>query len=239
MENPEPKKVHKQRRPFQRGYTLVELMVVLTIIMVLSTFGVLVYQRTIAYAKETVCKTNLKALSDAVFFYLTEHDAFPASLGELNLEHFQKGYAKALEEGGLLVGLSYFILRMDAAGQAHAQFLTYENLKKYGPAKNVFTCPADKGGGHSYGINGTLEGKTASEIPGDALIVADCDHPAFYSLDDLSVRHKNKALVIAMDGRTGTAIRIETATETDGSVTNWVVDLVKEKTGKIPPGLNR
>ena len=231
METPELKKMKKQRRPLQKGYTLVELMVVLAIIMALSTFGVFVYQRAIAYAKETVCKTNLKALSDAVRFYLKDQDVFPASLGQLNLEHFQKGHAKAREEGGWIVGLSYFVLRMDAAGQAHAQFLTYENLKEYGAVENTFACPAGKDKGYSYGINGTLAGKPWSEIPADAIIVGDCDSPVFYSLEDLSERHRNKALAIAVDGAIGIVA--------DGTVTKWdrVKDLVVEKTGKIPPGL--
>jgi len=233
MKYPSARKLHKPSRPFQNGYTLVELMVVVTIIMVLSTFGVFVYQRAIAYAKETVCKTNLKALSDSVRFYLSDHEVFPASLGQLDLQHFQKVYAKALEEGGWIAELSFFVLRMDAADQAHAQFLTYENLREYGAVKKVFTCPSDKDGGYSYGINGNLAGKTWSEIPGDAIIVGDCDHPEFYTLDDLSERHRNNALVIARDGMTGTV--------SGGEVSKWdqVKESVEEKTGKTPPGLER
>jgi len=59
---PEEKESRKPVRLFQRGYTLVELMVVVTVIMVLSTIGMFAYKRAIAYAKETVCKTNLETL---------------------------------------------------------------------------------------------------------------------------------------------------------------------------------
>lgn len=233
MQCPEEKKPQKPPRSFQKGYTLVELMVVVTIIMVLSTFGVFAYKRAIASAKETVCKTNLKALSDSVRFYLTDYEVFPASLGELDLQHFQKGYAKALEEGGWMVRLSFFVLRLNAADQAHAQFLTYENLKKYGAVKEVFTCPSDKEGGYSYGVNGNLAGKSWSEIPADAIIVGDCNHPVFYALEDLSERHRNNALVIARDGMTGTVA--------GGRLSKWdrVRELVEDKTGRTPPGLDK
>ena len=228
---PEEKKSRKPVRPFQKGYTLVELMVVVTVIMVLSTIGMFVYQRAVAYAKETVCKTNLKALSDSVFFYITDHEVFPASLGQLKLRHFQRGYAKALEEGGLSVKFSFFVLRMDAKSQAHAQFLTYENLREYGVVKEAFTCPADRAGGHSYGINGTLAGKAWSEIPANAIIVGDSNHPVFYTLEDLSERHRNKALVISREGMIGEV--------TDGKLSKWeqVRKLVEDKAGITPPGL--
>ena len=231
MKSPKERELRKPSRPFQKGYTLVELMIVVTVIMVLSTIGMFVYQRAVAYAKETVCKTNLKALSDSILFYLKDHEVFPASLGQLKLRHFQKGYAKALEEGGFRATFSFFVLRADAANQAHAQFLTYENLREYGVAKDVFTCPADRDGGHSYGINGNLAGKAWSEIPADAIIVGDCNHPVFYTLEDLSERHRNNALVINTAGMIGKV--------TNGELSKWeqIRKLVQDKAGITPPGL--
>ena len=131
----------KLKEKSQKGFTLLELLVVLVIILVLSSVGIFAYQRAIAHAKETVCTTNLKALREAIDFYLSEHDALPASLGQLKFEHLEKGYAKAMEENRWLKKLCYFLVKLDASDQAYAQFLTYENLKKYGVTEKIFSTP--------------------------------------------------------------------------------------------------
>lgn len=192
-------RLYRETQATQKGYTLLELLVVVGIILVLATFGVFLYNRALASAKETVCKTNLRALSEAVTLYLNDYDAFPASLGQLKPEYIEKGYAKARKEGGWSVDLSLFLLKLDASDQARAQFLTYENLKKYGAAEKIFSCPADPNGGCSYGINANLAGKKWSEITGPVVVVADCDESVFQTEADLPKRHSDKALLITKD----------------------------------------
>jgi prepilin-type N-terminal cleavage/methylation domain-containing protein len=188
-----------ESRATQKGFTLVELMVVVGIILVLSSIGLFAYNRVLASAKETVCKTNLRALSEAVILYLNDYDAFPASLGQLKPEYLEKGYAKARKEGGWALDVSLFLVRMDGSDDAHAQFLTYENLKEYGAVEKMFSCPADTNGGCSYGINRNLAGKKWSEISGNVMVVGDCDQPVFQTVTDLPKRHRGKALVITKD----------------------------------------
>jgi type II secretory pathway pseudopilin PulG len=183
----------------QRGFTLIELLVILVSVLFLASIGLFAYQNAIAHAKDTVCKTNLDALREAIDLYLSENDALPASLGHLKLEHLQKGYAKAMEDGRWLKKLAYFLIKLDASDQAYAQFLTYENLQKYGVTEEIFHCPADRNGGTSYGINGNLTGKAWESIAGDAVVVADCDIHVFTSVDQLSKRHKHKAIVATKD----------------------------------------
>jgi prepilin-type N-terminal cleavage/methylation domain-containing protein len=194
------KRIYKKNERTEKGFTLVELMVVVTIILVLSSFGVFLYQRAIAQAKETVCKTNLEALHEAIDFYLSENDAFPASLAQLNFEHVEKGYAKAMRERNWYRRLCFFLVKLDASDQAYAQFMTYENLQKYGVTEKIFHCPADPNGGASYGINANLIGMKASEIGGDVVIVADCDTYSFTSVVDLTKRHRHKAFLLRKDG---------------------------------------
>jgi prepilin-type N-terminal cleavage/methylation domain-containing protein len=183
-----------------KGFTILELLVVLLIILTLSSIGIFAYKRAIAQAKETVCTTNLKALRDAIDFYLSENDALPASLGQLKFEHLERGYARAMEENRWLKKLCYLLVKLDASDQVYAQFLTYENLKKYGVTEEIFHCPADPNGGTSYGINGNLVGVKWSDIDGRALIVADSDVHVFTSESQLSKRHRHKALVATKDG---------------------------------------
>jgi prepilin-type N-terminal cleavage/methylation domain-containing protein len=189
----------EENKASQKGFTLVELMVVVGIILVLSSIGMFAYNRMLVSAKETVCKTNLRALSEAVILYLNDYDAFPASLGQLKPEYLEKGYAKARKEGGWAVDLSLFLVKLDGSDDAHAQFLTYENLKEYGAVEKMFSCPANPNGGCSYGINGNLAGKKWSEISGDLVIVGDCDQPVFQTEADLAERHRGKALAITKD----------------------------------------
>lgn len=183
------------------GYTLVELAVTLGVILILSSIAIHFYFGALAHARGTVCQTNLKALKFAVEEYILENDALPATLGHLKLEHVQKGYAKAMDEMGWLTQLSLLLLEFDESGNAHAQFLTYENFKKYGAKQKIFQCPADKNGPASYGLNGNLADREWSEIGNNEIIVADSDSYEFTSSNQLAKRHDDQAYAIKKSGQ--------------------------------------
>jgi prepilin-type N-terminal cleavage/methylation domain-containing protein len=187
-------------RDVKKGFTLLELLVVLTVLLILSSFGMYLYHRSLAYAKDTVCQTNLRALQESIIFYSAENDALPGTLGELKLDHLEKGYAKAMEGRRWLVKACSLLIKFDASDHAYAAFLTYENLKKYGATEKIFHCPGDHNGGASYGINSELLGRSWSEVNERAIVVADCDSYVFHSLDQLSKRHDHKAFVSIKSG---------------------------------------
>jgi len=190
----------EEMRDVKKGFTLLELLVVLTILLILSSVGMYLYHLSLAYAKDTVCQTNLRALQESVIFYTAENEALPGTLGDLKLDHIEKGYAKAMEGRRWLVKACTLLIKFDASDQAYAHFLTYENLKKYGATEKIFHCPADHNGGASYGINGQLHGKSWSEINEHAIMVADSDSYVFYSLNQLSRRHDHKAFAAVKNG---------------------------------------
>jgi prepilin-type N-terminal cleavage/methylation domain-containing protein len=192
--------VCKGMKGTMRGYTLIEVAIVLVIVLVLSSFGIYLYKVALAYAKDTVCQTNLDALETAVQLYAEENDALPASLGHLKLEHVEKGYAKAMEGSEWPIKAYTFLIKLDTSDHAYAQFLTYENLKDYGVTESIFHCPADLNGGVSYGINANLEDKNWIDVGGDDIVVADCDNHVFHSVDELAKRHDYKALTITKKG---------------------------------------
>ena len=130
----------------KRGYTLVELCLVLGILLVLSTIGIVFYQATLAHARGTVCQTNLKTLKKAVEEHAKENDAFPATLGQIKPKHIENAYVKAIGDIGWFAKFSLFLLKLEESGQAHAQFLSHDNLNRYGVPKKVFHCPADDNG---------------------------------------------------------------------------------------------
>jgi prepilin-type N-terminal cleavage/methylation domain-containing protein len=187
-------------RDVKKGFTLVELLVVLTILLILSSFGMYLYHRSLAYAKDTVCQTNLRALQESIILYSAENEALPGTLGELKLEHLEKGYAKAMEGRRWFVKACTLLIKFDASDHAYAQFLTYENLKKYGATEKIFHCPGDHNGGASYGINSEVQGKRWSEVHEHTIVVADCDSYVFHSLDQLSKRHDHKAFASVKGG---------------------------------------
>ena len=92
------RQAYKRLRTNKIGYTLVELLTVLSIILILTTAGIFVYNICIANARGTVCQTNLQALEKATDSYTAETDALPASLGQLKLEYHQTSLLKEVKQ---------------------------------------------------------------------------------------------------------------------------------------------
>jgi general secretion pathway protein G len=67
----------------QRGFTLIELMVVIAIIMILATIAAGNYQKSVVRAKETTLRTDLKVMRDAIQHYTEDKEAAPSSLDDL------------------------------------------------------------------------------------------------------------------------------------------------------------
>ncbi len=66
-----------------RGFTFVELMVVLAIIVILITMAIPIYNRTIIRSKETVLKQNLFTLRTVIDNYTYDKMKAPQSLQDL------------------------------------------------------------------------------------------------------------------------------------------------------------
>jgi general secretion pathway protein G len=71
------------RSTVQRGFTLIELMIVMAIIVVLATIATVHYQKAILRSREAVLKTDLKVMNDAINFYTRDKEAAPQSLDDL------------------------------------------------------------------------------------------------------------------------------------------------------------
>ena len=75
-------------RATQRGFTLIELMIVMAIIMILATIAAGNYQKSIVRAKETSLRTDLKVMRDAIQHYTEDKEAAPTSLDDLVSAHY-------------------------------------------------------------------------------------------------------------------------------------------------------
>jgi general secretion pathway protein G len=66
-----------------RGFTFVELMVVITIIVILVTMAIPIYNNTIRRSKETVLKQNLFTMRTVIDNYTFDKQKAPQSLQDL------------------------------------------------------------------------------------------------------------------------------------------------------------
>jgi general secretion pathway protein G len=76
----------------QSGFTLLELMVVMTIIVTLATVGTVQYRHSVVYAKEAVLKDDLFKMNDAIDQYFADKNQYPPTLDDL----VSSGYLRAL-----------------------------------------------------------------------------------------------------------------------------------------------
>jgi general secretion pathway protein G len=67
----------------QRGFTLLELMVVVTIILILATIAAGQYQKTVLKAKEAKLQSELQVMRKAIQDYTMDKECGPSSLNDL------------------------------------------------------------------------------------------------------------------------------------------------------------
>jgi general secretion pathway protein G len=72
----------RRHRP-QWGFTIIELMVVMSLIVVLATMGLVQYKQSIVRSKEAVLKEDLFRMRDALDQYFADKSQYPATLEAL------------------------------------------------------------------------------------------------------------------------------------------------------------
>jgi general secretion pathway protein G len=80
------------RRKGEQGFTLVELMIVMTIIGILAAIAIPSYIRAVQKAKEAVLREDLHTLRTAIDSYTVDKEKAPDSLDDL----VQAGYLKSI-----------------------------------------------------------------------------------------------------------------------------------------------
>jgi general secretion pathway protein G len=67
----------------QGGFTIIELMVVMSLIVILATMGLVQYRQSIVRSKEAVLKEDLFRMRDALDQYFADKNQYPATLDAL------------------------------------------------------------------------------------------------------------------------------------------------------------
>ena len=78
----------------QRGFTLIELMVVMAVIVILAGIGVALYTNSVTRSKEAVLKEDLFRMRDAIDQYYADKNKYPSSLDTL----VSDGYMRKIPE---------------------------------------------------------------------------------------------------------------------------------------------
>jgi len=74
----------------QGGFTLIELLIVITLIMILAGIALVQYTNSVQSAKETVLKTDLFRMRDAIDQYYADKGRYPQSLEALVSERYMR-----------------------------------------------------------------------------------------------------------------------------------------------------
>jgi general secretion pathway protein G len=80
------------RKSGEGGFTLVELMIVMAIIMILATIAIPIYVRTLQRAKEATLREDLHTMRTAIDSYTVDKEKAPDTLDDL----VQAGYLKSI-----------------------------------------------------------------------------------------------------------------------------------------------
>lgn len=77
-----------------RGFTLIEIMVVISIMAILFSVAMPIYSRSVAAKREEVLRQNLETLNEVIVQYTLDKKKAPKSLEDLR----QAGYLKEIPE---------------------------------------------------------------------------------------------------------------------------------------------
>jgi general secretion pathway protein G len=75
-------------RPRERGFTLIELMIVISIILILIGIAAGMYQKSVLHAREAVLRQDLQTMRQAIDNYTLDKQQAPQSLDDLVDAHY-------------------------------------------------------------------------------------------------------------------------------------------------------
>jgi general secretion pathway protein G len=90
----------RRRRESAGGFTMIELIVVLAIIMVLTSVALVQYRQSVVAAREAVLRSDLHLMRDAIDQYYADKGTYPASLDTLVSE----GYLRSIPDDPFVSG---------------------------------------------------------------------------------------------------------------------------------------
>jgi general secretion pathway protein G len=84
----------RNTRTGNRGFTIIEMMVVLALIVILASLAMVQYRRTIIYSKEAVLRDDLTKMRDAIDQYYADKNQYPPTLSALASDGYLRDIPK-------------------------------------------------------------------------------------------------------------------------------------------------
>ena len=84
----------RRTRRSDSGWTLIEMLVVLTLIMILTTLALGQYRNSVLFAKEAALRSNLFQMRDAIDQYYADKGKYPESLNALVTDRYIRAVPK-------------------------------------------------------------------------------------------------------------------------------------------------
>jgi prepilin-type N-terminal cleavage/methylation domain-containing protein len=78
----------KQWRRVDAGFTMIEMLVVMTLVVILASLAMVQYRNTVTRAEEVTLKENLFRMRDAMDQFYADKNKWPADLSELVSEGY-------------------------------------------------------------------------------------------------------------------------------------------------------
>jgi general secretion pathway protein G len=82
------------RHPAEAGWTIIELLIVITVIIILASMGMVQYRNSVVRTREAVLKEDLFRLRDAIDQYHADKGKYPQTLDAL----VEDGYLREIPE---------------------------------------------------------------------------------------------------------------------------------------------
>jgi general secretion pathway protein G len=81
-------------KPRARGFTLMELLVVMTVIALLASVGIVGYRHSLKVSKEAVLKENLFLMNHALEQFKADRGRYPSSVSQLRERQYMREIPK-------------------------------------------------------------------------------------------------------------------------------------------------
>jgi general secretion pathway protein G len=100
----------------KRGFTLIELMIVMAIVVILISVAIPFYQKSIVRAKESVLHNNLSAMRNAIDEYSYDKQKAPQQLTDL----VQDGYLRDVPKDPITGNNEWKVIMEDASSSVNS-----------------------------------------------------------------------------------------------------------------------
>jgi prepilin-type N-terminal cleavage/methylation domain-containing protein len=151
---------------YKKAFTLTEILIVVFILAILSSVGIVSWDRMIEKARVSICQQNQAIILNGIIFYIEDNEAVPTTLSSLYPEYTDIALAKLREKHPVSAAKRKILLALlyiNDGRPAWAQSFRYY----IGGNRSVLHCPSDPNQNNmSYTLSDVFDG---SHAPQDVL----------------------------------------------------------------------